>query len=425
MKITLKNIRENKDSIVELLKLKFFDIAIIDKILDLDAQWRSYVSEVEKLKEKRNKSSKKISDLKRNGEQADDIIKEMQSVSDDIKTIDARALTTKKQIDILLLDIPNTPHISVPKGENENYNIIIREWGCKPEFAFGIKDHVQLGESLNIFNFKAGAKISGSGFPVYTNMGARLERTLINFMIDHHTKKGYVEMFPPFLVNSKSMQTTGQLPKFIDDMYNVPTDELFCIPTAEVPVTNYYRDQELKENDFPIKFAAYSACFRREAGSYGKDTKGLLRLHQFNKVELVKFCTPDSSYDELEQLVNDAEEILQLLGLHYRIIELCTGDLSFSAAKCYDIEVWSPSEDKYLEVSSCSNFEAFQANRGNMKFRSSISNKLEYLHTLNGSGLATPRLMVALLETYQQKNGTIILPKALQTYMGTDTIKND
>lgn len=425
MNISLKNIRENKETLVESLKLKLYDTTTIDKILELDSKWRAGVAEVEKLREKRNIASQNISILKRTGAQADDIIKEMQSVSAEIKKIDSDIIILKKEIDLLILDIPNPPHSSTPRGKDEDSNIIVREWGDKPEFSFTIMDHIQLGESLGILDFKTGAIISGSGFPVYTNMGARLERSLINLMLDQHTKNGYKEMFPPFLVNEKSMQTTGQLPKFSDDMYNIDRDELFCIPTAEVPITNYYRDQEIKESDFPIKFAAYSACFRREAGSHGKDTRGLLRLHQFNKVELVKFCRPETSYNELEFLLNDAEEILQILGLHYRIIELCTGDLSFSASKCYDIEVWSPFEEQYLEVSSCSNFETFQSNRGNMKFRSSESGKLDYLHTLNGSGLATPRLMVALLESCQQSDGTILLPEALYKYMGTETIEND
>ena len=285
-----------------------------------------------------------------------------------------------------------------------------------------ISGHVDIAENLKLLDFKAGSKISGSGFPVYTGLGSKLERSLINFMLDQDTNNNYTEVFPPFLVTEDSMRTTGQLPKFIDDMYQLPKDDLFCIPTAEVPVTNIMKSEETYESELPIKMAAYSACFRREAGSYGKDTKGLLRLHQFNKVELVKFSHPSNSYNELELLLEDAEKILQILGLHYRIIELCSGDLSFSAAKCYDIEVWSPFEQKYLEVSSCSNFEEFQSIRGNMKFRSSETGKMEYIHTLNGSGLATPRLMVALIETYQQKDGTIQLPQPLHRYMNLSLI---
>ena len=420
--ISLKNIRENRELISKQLESKNFEIVKINEVLDLDKKWREGVSEVEKLKEQRNSASKKISIYKKEKKPADSIIEEMQAVSSKIKEIDIKNIDLKTKIDALLLDFPNTPHKSVPPGVDESSNKVVRIWGEKPSFDFDIQSHVNLTEDLGLLNFKAGSKISGSGFPVYLNLGAKLERSLINFMLDIHTTNGYTEMFPPFLVSPDSMQTTGQIPKFVDDMYEVTKDKLFCIPTAEVPVTNYYRSEELDESDLPIKFAAYSACFRREAGSYGKDTKGLLRLHQFNKVELVKFSNPDSSYDELESLLEDAEKVLQLLGLHYRVIELCTGDLSFSSAKCYDIEVWAPYENKYLEVSSCSNFEAFQAYRGSMRFRSSKSGKMEYLHTLNGSGVATPRLMVALIENYQQKDGTISIPKALQKYMNISSI---
>ena len=422
--ISLKNIRENRELISKQLESKNFEIIKIDEVLDLDKKWREGVSEVEKLKEQRNSASKKISIYKKEKKPVDSIIEEMQTVSSKIKEIDINNINFKKKIDTLLLDIPNTPHKSVPVGVDESSNKIVRIWGEKPSFDFNIQSHVDIAEDLGLLNFKAGSKISGSGFPVYVNLGAKLERSLINFMLDLHTENGYTEMFPPFLVSHDSMQTTGQIPKFVDDMYEVTKDELFCIPTAEVPLTNYYRSEELNESDLPIKFAAYSACFRREAGSYGKDTKGLLRLHQFNKVELVKFSNPEYSYDELESLLEDAEKVLQLLGLHYRVIELCTGDLSFSAAKCYDIEVWAPYENNYLEVSSCSNFEAFQAYRGSMRFRSSKSGKMEYLHTLNGSGVATPRLMVALIENYQQKDGTISIPKALQKYMNISSISN-
>ena len=415
--ISLKNIRENKETISEKLKSKNFDVTKIEKLLELDRSWREGVVQVEKLKEKRNSASKQISINKKENKATDEIIEQMQNVSSEIKEIDVKNIDIKAQIDNLLLDFPNIPSDSVPIGPDESCNKVIRTWGEKPSYDFEIQSHTEIAENLGLLNFKAGSRISGSGFPVYINNGAKLERSLINFMLDMHTANGYSEMFPPFLVSGKSMQTTGQLPKFIDDMYEIPKDELFCIPTAEVPVTNYYRSEEIDESILPIKFAAYSACFRREAGSYGKDTRGLLRLHQFNKVELVKFVHPETSYDELESLVMDAEKVLQALGLHYRVIELCTGDLSFSAAKCYDIEVWSPYENKYLEVSSCSNFEAFQSHRGSMRFRSSDTGKMEYIHTLNGSGVATPRLMVALIENYQQKDGTISIPSALQDYM--------
>lgn len=422
--ITLKNIRENQDLISKKLKTKNFEINKIEKLLNKDSDWREGLVLVEKLKEKRNSASKQISILKKENKPADDLISEMKNVSSKIKEIDSKNVELKIEIDNLLLDFPNIPHDSVPLGSDESSNKIIRTWGEKPKFEYEIKSHIEISEKLNLLDFKAGSKISGSGFPVYIKNGAKLERSLINFMLDMHVENGYDEMFPPFLVNSDSMQTTGQMPKFIDDMYQIPKDQLFCIPTAEVPVTNYYRSEQLDESELPVKFAAYSACFRREAGSYGKDTRGLLRLHQFNKVELVKFVHPDNSYNELESLLEDAEKVLQSLGLHYRVIELCTGDLSFSAAKCYDIEVWSPYENKYLEVSSCSNFESFQANRGSIRFRSSKTGKMEFVHTLNGSGVATPRLLVALIENYQQKDGTIKIPKALQRYMNISAIED-
>ena len=422
--ITLKNIRENQDLISKKLKTKNFEVNKIEKLLNKDSDWREGLVLVEKLKEKRNSASKQISILKKENKPADDLISEMKNVSSKIKEIDSKNVELKIEIDNLLLDFPNIPHDSVPLGSDESSNKIIRTWGEKPKFEYEIKSHIEISEKLNLLDFKAGSKISGSGFPVYIKNGAKLERSLINFMLDMHVENGYDEMFPPFLVNSDSMQTTGQMPKFIDDMYQIPKDQLFCIPTAEVPVTNYYRSEQLDESELPVKFTAYSACFRREAGSYGKDTRGLLRLHQFNKVELVKFVHPDNSYNELESLLEDAEKVLQSLGLHYRVIELCTGDLSFSAAKCYDVEVWSPYENKYLEVSSCSNFESFQANRGSIRFRSSKTGKMEFVHTLNGSGVATPRLLVALIENYQQKDGTIKIPKALQRYMNISAIED-
>jgi seryl-tRNA synthetase len=297
----------------------------------------------------------------------------------------------------------------------------VREWGESTETDFNPKNHLDLGEALGLFDFERGAKISGSGFPLYTGRGAKLERALINFMLDVQTEQhNYTEIFPPFVVRSESAVTTGQLPKFAEDMYPSEKDGLWLIPTAEVPVTNIHKDEILNEDQLPINYAAYSACFRREAGSYGKDTRGFLRLHQFNKVELVKFVEPENSYDELEKLVTHAEAILQALGLKYRVVELCTGDLSFSAAKCYDLELWAPGEKKWLEVSSCSNFEAFQARRGNIRYRNVSDKKVKFVHTLNGSGVATPRLLVALLETYQNKDGSINIPEPLQPYVGVE-----
>ena len=329
-----------------------------------------------------------------------------------------------KQILVSKLEIiPNIPHNSVPTGKDENSNVLIREWGKPISADYELKSHVDLATNLGLFDLERGSKIAGSGFPLLTGLGSKLERELINFMLDVHIEEhGYTEIFPPFLTRSKSPYTCGQLPKFSDDMYYIEKDELYLIPTAEVPLTNIFADEIIDENNLPSNYTAYSACFRREAGSYGKDTRGLLRLHQFNKVEMVKFVAPESSYEELEKLTNQAEIILQKLGLHYRVIELCTGDLSFSAAKCYDLEVWAPGEKKWLEVSSCSNFEDFQARRGNIRYRKDADNKVDYLHTLNGSGLATPRLMVALLETYQSSDGKITLPEVLHHRMGMEVL---
>ncbi|MFQ6676664.1 MAG: serine--tRNA ligase, partial [Fidelibacterota bacterium] len=311
---------------------------------------------------------------------------------------------------------------SVPVGEDEKANVELRKWGEPPEFDFEPLDHLQLGHSLGVFDFDRASKISGSGFPLYTGKGATLERALINFMLDRHRERGYREVSPPFMALRPATEATGQLPKLEDDMYWVGQDDLFLIPTAEVPVTNIHRDEILGVDDLPIRYVAYSPCFRREAGSYGRETRGLLRVHQFNKVELVEFVRPESSYDELERLTADAEEILQRLGLHYRVVLLSTGDLSFAATKCYDLEVWAPGEKRWLEVSSCSNFESFQARRANIRFRGE-DGTVHFVHTLNGSGVATARLMVALLESYQTEEGTVMIPEVLQPYVGTAILK--
>ena len=418
--IPLKYIRENKDIILKTLEAKKVDFNL-NKLLEDDKKWRLLLKDVEDLKSIRNTVSKEIAQLKSKGLKCHDKIKYMRKVSEQIKQSDKEIDSLKETIEESLLYIPNIIHSSAPIGKTEEDNLLVREYGAKPSFNFKIKDHLQIAERLKLLDMARGSKIAGSGFPLYVGKGARLERALISFMLDQHTSNGYTELFPPFLATQNTTQVTGQLPKFEDDMYYVNKDNLYCISTAEVPVTSYYKNEVLSIEDLPSKFAAYSACFRREAGSYGKDTKGLLRVHQFNKVELVKFVSPEKSYEELELLVNDAEKILQLLGLHYRIIELNTSDLSFSAAKCYDIEVWSPAEQKYLEVSSCSNFESFQARRGNMKFRNK-EQKLEYLHTLNGSGLATPRLMVAILETFQEEDGSFKVPEVLHKYLNETEI---
>ena len=422
--LSLKYIRENTDIVRESLQLKQSDIDI-SNLLDLDLKRRQYLHEVEQLRADKNKVSSTISELKKTGETAREHIVNMRLVSDKIKEVEKALKEVNNNIDAEIYYIPNIIHSTVPSGKDETANVVVKEWGEKPNFSFFPRDHLVLGDKLGLFDFKRSVKMAGAGFPLYTGFGARLERTLINFMLDYHiSQHGYRELFPPFLAHRNAMQNTGQLPKFEEDMYYIPEDSLYCIPTAEVPITNIHQGEILPESELPKKYAAYSACFRREAGSYGKDTKGLTRIHQFNKVELVKFVQPEKSYEELELLLEDAEVILQSLGLHYRVLELCSGDLSFSATKCYDLEVWSPGEEKYLEVSSCSNFEDFQARRGNIRFRNKTTGKTELIHTLNGSGVATPRLMVALIETYQQEDGTIQLPSPLQSYMNMKVIPN-
>ena len=419
--IAIEFIRNNADIVKEKLASKKESL-FIDKLLVLDKDYRSLVTEVNDLRSFRNTVSKKIAILKKNKKSANSEIAQMKEVGISISNIEKESNKIKESIDSILLNIPNLPHDSTPSGIGSNDNKLVREFGELKEIDYKIKNHIDLGRDLNLFDFDRAAKISGSGFPLYTNKGAKLERALINYMLDLHTLEfGYVEIFPPFLVNSKSPKTTGNLPKFSDDMYQIENDDLWLIPTAEVPITNIHKDETIPEKNLPIKYVSYSACFRREAGSHGKDTRGFLRLHQFNKVELVKFVKPEKSYEELEALTLNAETVLKNLGLKYRVIELCTGDLSFSAAKCYDIEVWSPAEEKWLEVSSCSNFESFQARRGNIKYRKN-DGKTDFLHTLNGSGVATPRLLVALLESHQNKNGSINIPEPLQPYFGSNII---
>ena len=420
--LSIKYIRENMDFVQNSLTQKKSNVNL-SNLLKCDDQRRNCLKEVEELRAERNKVSSSIAQLKKIGKDAQDDILAMRNVSERIKIIEVELKKIEDNIAKEIYYVPNIIHSSVPAGNNETVNIEIKKWGDAPDFSFIPKDHLTIGEDLKLFDFKRAVKMAGSGFPLYVGIGSKLERALINFMLDFHVSKhNYTELLPPFLANTDAMQNTGQLPKFKDDMYQIPEDSLYCIPTAEVPVTNIHQGEIILESDLPKKYAAYSACFRREAGSYGKDTRGLIRVHQFNKVELVKFVHPDKSYEELESLLENAEAILQALGLHYRVIELCSGDLSFSAAKCYDIEVWSPSERKYLEVSSCSNFEDFQSRRGNIRYRKNSTGKTELLHTLNGSGIATPRLMVALLETYQQGDGTIKLPTVLHPYMNMEII---
>ena len=419
---SLKFIRENKKLIQDAISKKKCDIDL-DEILSIDFKRRTLIQEVESLKADRNTINNQVSLKKKEKQDCSSLIDEMKNISIKIKALDNDLSEFNNKLNTKLMYIPNIIHKTVPDGLSEKDNVVIREWGSKPSFDFKPLSHMEICEKLNLVDFKRGSKMSGSAFPLYVNKGAKLERSLINFMLESHISNGYKEIFPPFLVSSQSPFTTGNLPKFKDDMYYIENDDLYCIPTAEVPVTNYYRDEIVDEDKLTDKFVAYSACFRREAGSYGKDTKGLHRLHQFNKVELMKFSKPEDSYNELESLLLDAEKILQELGLHYRIIALCSGDLSFSAAKCYDIEVWSPFEEKYLEVSSCSNFQSFQSQRGNIKYRRKKDNKSDFVHTLNGSGLATPRLMIALLETYQTKENSVIIPERLLNYFNEKTIK--
>jgi seryl-tRNA synthetase len=421
--ISIKDIRERPKFVQDALTQKGYEGSILD-VSNIDSEYRNITTALENNRAEKNLVSKKVAALKRVGENADDKIAEMKKLGDLIKTLELEIVELKSQLSLKLEEMPNIPHSSVPQGKNEKENVIIREWGNKAVFNFKEKTHQELGKNLKLFDFERGSKISGSGFPLYTGKGAQLERKLINSMVDHHVNNyDFKEMFPPVLILEESMRTTGQLPKFKEDMYLSDLDQLYLAPTAEVPITNIHRDEIILEDDLPINYVAYSPCFRRESGSYGKDSRGLLRLHQFNKVEMVKFVKPEESYENLEQLVLQAESILQKLGITYRVVELCTGDLSFSAAKCYDIEIWSPGEKQWLEVSSCSNFEDFQSRRGKIRYRSRSDKKARLLHTLNGSGLATPRLMVALLETYQTEDGGIIFSDSAADFIGMKEIK--
>jgi seryl-tRNA synthetase len=418
--LDIKIIRENPEAVRERIATKNVKIDL-DAILALDDKRRNLSKETDDMKSVRNKVSQEISLKKRNKENADAEIADMQTLSTKIKENDLELSAIALELKALLLTVPNMPSLDVPIGKSENDNVVVASWGKKRDFDFTPKDHLDVAEKLNMLDLKRGAKIAGSGFPLYTGWGARLERSLINFMLDLHTSEhAYTEVFPPFLVNSDSATGTGQLPKMAEDMYHLKEDDLWFIPTAEVPVTNMHRDEVLNPSEFPIKYVAFSGCFRREAGSYGKDTRGLQRLHQFNKVEMVQFVHPDNSYEDWEKLIGNAEAVLQKLELPYRILELCTGDISFAAARCRDIELWSPGTDKWLEVSSCSNFEDFQARRSNIRFKD--ENGMHFVHTLNGSGVATPRLMIAILENYQQADGSLQIPEVLRPYMGTDKI---
>lgn len=420
--LDIKFIRDNKGLVKEAIINRGHKIDI-DEFLDLDEEKRKLLTEVEALKSKRNKANDEISAIIKEKKNPKEHIDKMKAVSQKIAELDKKVEEIQKKVDKIVYTIPNIPDKSIPIGGPEK-NKIVKSWGKNQNFGFKPKNHIELAEKLNIISFGMGSKISGSGFILYIGQGARLERALVNFMLDLHTKKhGYTEIFPPFLVNRRSMTGTGQLPKLEEDMYRLKDEDLFLIPTAEVPVTNIHANETLEEDRLPVRYTAYSACFRREAGSYGKDTKGLVRVHQFNKVELVKFVKPETSSDELDKLLGDAEEVLQLLNLPYRVVMLATGDISFAAAKCYDIELYAPGTDAYLEVSSCSCFTDFQARRANIRYRPK-SGKPEYVHTLNGSGVALPRLVVSILENCQNPDGSITVPKALVPYMdGVELIK--
>ncbi|UCH12662.1 MAG: serine--tRNA ligase [Candidatus Omnitrophota bacterium] len=416
--LDIKFIRENIGKVKKSIKDRGMK-ADVDRLLKLDEERRKMLTEVEKLKHIHNEASDEIARLKSEKKDIKSKIAEMKTLSQKIKKFDPKVVEINQKYHVMLLNIPNMPHPSVPIGPDASYNKIIKRWGEQPKFDFNPRSHIELAEFLNIIDFPASAKIAGSGFSLFAGDGAKMVRALINFMIDLHvTKHGYKEIWPPALVNRDSMTNTGQLPKLEEDMYRLKDEDLFLIPTAEVPVTNMHKNEILNEEDIPIYYTAYTPCFRREAGSYGKDTKGLTRVHQFDKVEMVKFVKPEDSWSELESLLANAEEVIQLLNIPYRVAILSTGDLSFAASKCYDIEIWAAGSKKWLEVSSCSNFTDFQAHRGNIKYRIRNSKKTEYVHTLNGSGVAFARLIISILENNQRKDGTVIIPEVLRPYMG-------
>jgi seryl-tRNA synthetase len=421
--LDLKFVRANFEEVKQKLSARGEDLSGLDQFEALDQRRRELIGETEALKSKRNEVSKQVAEFKREKKDADHLITEMREVGDKIKTIDDELRQVEEDLHGIMLTLPNIPHESVPVGETEDDNVPIRHWGDVPEFSFEAKAHWDIATDLNIVDFERGAKVTGSRFAFYKGLGARLERALINFMMDlHEDEHGYTEVLPPYMVNRQSMTGTGQLPKFEEDAFKIREEDYFLIPTSEVPVTNMHREEILTADELPITYAAYSACFRSEAGSAGRDTRGLIRQHQFNKVELVRFVKPEDSYDELEKLTGHAEKVLQLLNLPYRVLSMCTADLGFTAAKKYDIEVYLPSYGEYREISSCSNFEDFQARRAQIRFRREAKGKPELVHTLNGSGLAIGRTVAAILENYQQEDGTVIIPEVLRPYMGNKEV---
>jgi seryl-tRNA synthetase len=424
--LDLNFVRDNLSRVEEMLRQRGADpAAVLKDFRDVDTQRRHAITEAETMKARRNKASEDISKLKKSGQDATAAIAETKDLREQIQTREKTAADLDARLRDILSGIPNVPHSSVPIGHSAEENVEVRRWGAPPQFDFAPNPHWELGEQLGVLDLERAAKLTGARFAVYWDLGAKLERALANFMLDLHTREhGYTEVLPPYLVNSESMYGTGQLPKFAADSFRVPHGEkdLWLIPTAEVPVTNLYRDEILDAARLPISLTAYTPCFRSEAGSYGKDVRGIIRQHQFQKVELVKFSRPENSYEEHEKLTRNAETVLQKLGLHYRTVTLCTGDMGPSAAKTYDIEVWLPGQQLFREISSCSNFESYQARRANIRYRPEGKNKTEFVHTLNGSGLAVGRTWVAIVENYQQADGSVVIPEALRPYIGAERI---
>ena len=421
--LDIKRLREDFDNVKAAVERRGKGDFGIDNVMVFDEKRRSILAEVEQMKNLQKIESKKIPQMKKNGEDTTALMEEMKELSDKIKALDEQVSEAEANLKDALLNVPNTPHPTVPDGKDDQDNVELRKWGEPTSFDFEPKAHWDIGEDLDILDFERAAKLSGTRFTVYKGLGARLERSVINFMLNLHTEEhGFTEILPPFMVGRAAMTVTGQLPKFEDDMFHVPAKDHFLIPTAEVPVTNLRAGEILDGADLPIYYTAYTPCFRKEAGSAGRDTRGLIRQHQFNKVELVKFANPDNSYDELESLTHAAEEVLQILNIPYRVVKLSAGDLGFSSAMTYDIEVWMPSYGRYVEISSCSNFEDYQARRANIKYKETPKDKAQFVHTLNGSGLAVGRTVAAILENYQNEDGTVTVPEVLVPYMGTDKI---
>lgn len=421
--LDLELIRKNPEFVKERLKTRGEGFEeLVDKVMELDHERRSILRELESLRAERNAKSKEIGMLKRKGEDTSSLEEEVKKIKESIEAYEEKLASVEEKLRDLMLRIPNLPHKSVPIGKDESENVEVRRWGKPKDFSFEPRPHWEIGERLGIFDFERAGKISGSRFVILKDWGAKLERALINFMLDLHSRKGYKEVWPPHLVRPEILVGTGQLPKFEEELYKCERDNLYLIPTAEVPLTNLYRDEILSEEDLPIYMVSYTPCYRREAGSYGKDIRGIIRQHQFNKVELVKIVKPEHSYEELERLTADAEDVLRLLELPYRVVLLCTGDMGFASAKTYDIEVWFPSQGRYREISSCSNCEDFQARRMNTRYRDA-QGKLHFVHTLNGSGLAIGRTLAAILENYQQEDGSVVVPEALRDYLKIDIIR--